>query len=95
MLALALFFLHPLGACSSGPTHDPCLGYNFWSGIAGSFILGGGIWVGAITALRHRNCHVRGCWRIGRHPVEGTSFVVCRKHHPDDSPTAEQIREAK
>ena len=67
------------------------LGYQFWSGIAGSFVLGGGIWVGALATLRKHNCHARWCWRIGRHPVDGTGFVVCRKHHPDDKPTVEEI----
>jgi hypothetical protein len=42
--------------------------------------------------LRKHNCHTRRCWRIGRHKVEGTEFIVCRKHHPEDKPTAEDIR---
>jgi hypothetical protein len=46
---------------------------------------------GAYAILRRHNCHVRGCPRIGRHPVAGTTYVVCRKHHPDESPTAEQV----
>jgi hypothetical protein len=48
--------------------------------------------VGAVVAfLRHRNCHVRPCWRLGRHPVAGTDHVVCRKHHPDESPSAQDV----
>lgn len=38
----------------------------------------------AITAFRHFNCHVNSphfCWRFG-HPVEGTHYRACRKHHP-------------
>ena len=38
----------------------------------------------AITAFRHFNCHVNSphfCWRFG-HPVEGTHYRACTKHHP-------------
>jgi hypothetical protein len=66
--------------------HDPD-GYNFISGpLADITLLGGGY-----ALLRHHNCHAKGCWRIGRRPVDGTSYVVCKKHHPRPQPTAEQI----
>lgn len=40
--------------------------------------------LGAVAAWwRRHNCHVRRCWRLGRHPVSGTEFIVCRHHHPD------------
>lgn len=55
--------------------------YDFWSGIAtqGSIIIG----VGA--AVRHKNCHVKGCWRLGHiDPVH--NHPACRKHH-STSPT--------
>ena len=68
-------------------------GYGFWSGIGsdiGEFAL-----IGAIIAVyRKHNCHVKGCWRISRHAVDGTPWVVCRKHHPtidDKAPTAQQV----
>jgi hypothetical protein len=67
--------------------HDPD-GYNFISGPLADITLLGG----AYAILRHHNCHAKGCWRIGRHQVAGTTFVVCRKHHPDPTPTAEQIQ---
>lgn len=38
----------------------------------------------AVTAFRHFNCHVNSphfCWRFG-HPVEGTHYRACRRHHP-------------
>jgi hypothetical protein len=66
--------------------HDPD-GYNFISGPLADITLLGG----AYAILRHHNCHAKGCWRIGRHPVDGTGYVVCRKHHPNPKPTAEQI----
>jgi hypothetical protein len=67
-------------------------GYGFWSGIGsdlGEFAL-----IGAVVALyRKHNCHVKGCWRLSRHPVEGTPWVTCRKHHPliNEAPSAEQV----
>lgn len=53
--------------------------YAFWSGIAGELS-----WVGAAAVIyRRHNCQARGCWRLGKHPVDGSPWVVCRKHHPD------------
>ena len=66
--------------------HDPD-GYNFVSGPLADITLLGG----AYAILRRHNCQVKGCWRIGRHPVAGTEHIVCRKHHPHESPTAEQV----
>lgn len=56
--------------------------YNFWSGLGSDFgevVLIGGV----IQIVRHTNCHVKGCWRVGKHPVVGTPYKVCRVHHPD------------
>ncbi len=66
--------------------HDPD-GYNFVSGPLADITLLGG----AYAIFRRHNCVVKGCFRIGRHPVAGTDHIVCRKHHPRDSPTAEQV----
>jgi hypothetical protein len=67
--------------------HDPD-GYAFLSGpLADITLLGGGY-----ALLRHHNCHAKGCWRIGRYRVDGTGYVVCRRHHPHPRPTAAQIR---
>lgn len=65
--------------------------YAFWSGFGsdlGELAIVGGL----ATLVRKHNCHVKRCPRLGRHPVEGTAFVVCRRHHPEDSPTAEHVR---
>jgi len=67
--------------------------YLAWSGPGadlGEFAIVGSL----IAGVRHHNCHVHGCWRVGRHPVAGTGYVVCRRHHPDGAPTAADIREA-
>jgi hypothetical protein len=72
------------GISGSGPH------YAFWSG-PGSDI-GEITIVGVVIGwLRHKNCHVKGCWRLGKLQVPGTQHVVCRKHHPHDAPTAQQV----
>lgn len=84
--ALSWYWLwHPL----AGP------GYQFWSGIAsdiGEVTLIGGL----IAIYRSKNCHAHRCWRIGKHHVDGTPYVVCKRHHPDvpDKPTADRIARA-
>lgn len=76
---------HWLGLDSaSGPA------YLAWSG-AGSDVSEIAL-LGAIFAGWHRvNCHTKGCWRIGRQRVDGTTWVVCRRHHPDGKPTHRHI----
>lgn len=64
--------------------------YAWWSGFAGDI----SILATPVVLLRKHNCHVRGCARVGRHPVEGTSYTVCRRHHPDEHPTAADVRSA-
>jgi|HubBroStandDraft_1064217.scaffolds.fasta_scaffold1031605_1 hypothetical protein len=40
--------------------------------------------IGGLAAIyRKHTCHERGCWRLGHHPVAGTPYVACRKHHPE------------
>jgi hypothetical protein len=45
----------------------------------------------AVASYRHKNCHVHRCPRLGRFPVEGTAWSVCRRHHPSGAPTYEQV----
>jgi hypothetical protein len=69
--------------------HNPD-GYNFISGpLADITLIGAGY-----AILRHHNCHVKGCWRLGRHPVQGTSYTVCGHHHPRGPATAAEIHAA-
>ena len=63
--------------------------YGWWSGFAGDL----SILATPVVLLHKHNCHVRGCPRVGKHPVAGTTWTVCRKHHPDDHPTAADVRE--
>jgi hypothetical protein len=83
-------FLHWL-AIHLGTENEPGVYYGFWSGF-GSDVSEFAIILAAIGLFRKHNCHVRGCWRIARHPIEGTPYVVCRKHHPgiDEALTAER-----
>lgn len=83
------YLLHPLKG----------LGYQFWSGVEGA-AQQGIAWVLTIGlaswAWYHRhNCHVDGCRWLG-HPVEGTSYVACKAHHPhrQGEVTAERIARA-
>lgn len=62
--------------------------YGFWSGFAGDL----SILAAPLVLMRKHNCHVRGCPRLGRHPVAGTTYAVCRRHHPDDHPRAVDIQ---
>jgi hypothetical protein len=52
--------------------------YAFWSGFASDIPLVGGL----ILLFRKHVCHQPGCYRIGRHAIEGTPYIVCKKHHP-------------
>jgi hypothetical protein len=83
---LHVAFLNWLWEALRWTWHDPD-GYNFISGPLADITLLGG----AYAILRRHNCAVKGCFRIGRHPVAGTDHIVCRKHHPHDSPSAEQV----
>jgi hypothetical protein len=63
--------------------------YDFLSGLAGLSVFSL-----LIAQLRKHNCHVHGCWRLGRHPVEGTLYTVCRHHHPGGRVKPEHVHEA-
>ena len=62
-------------------------GYQFWSGM-GSDIGEATIVTALVAQYKHRNCHEKGCWRMGhQHPITGA--IHC-KHHwnivPDHVP---------
>jgi hypothetical protein len=55
--------------------------------------------VGAVAAgyalVRKHNCHIKGCPRIGRHPVDGTNYITCQRHHPhDNAPSQDDVLKA-
>jgi hypothetical protein len=61
--------------------------YNFWSGL-GADLGQVALFGAAIGLYRRHNCHVHRCWRIAKQPVEGSTWMVCHKHHPDGKPSA-------
>ena len=74
-------------ALHTGTLHGgPDVYYNFWSGFGsdlGEATLISAVCLGVYTGVRKVNCHTRGCWRIGHHPLEGTPFILCKHHHPN------------
>lgn len=64
--------------------------YAFYSGIGPMLITAIGLSTLIAGAWRHFNCHVDGCPRIARFHVDGTTFKVCKFHHPEDA-----VREGK
>jgi NADH:ubiquinone oxidoreductase subunit 5 (subunit L)/multisubunit Na+/H+ antiporter MnhA subunit len=69
---------HPLDT-----THHHGAGYDFWSGVAGSFLTSLPGWIAALVVYLHaRNCHADGCWRIAWHPHGLHGHPVCKVHHP-------------
>ena len=80
-------------AVHTGTVNEPGPFYAFWSGFGSD--IGELALLGAVLGAWHRvNCHASGCWRIGRQHVDGTTFVTCRRHHPDGKPTAARIAKA-
>jgi hypothetical protein len=88
IVLLAIFFaevrhwlaLHT-GVLNGGPDRY----YNFWSGFGsdlGEATLISAVGIGVYTGVRKVNCHTKGCWRIGHHPLDGTPYILCRHHHP-------------
>jgi hypothetical protein len=73
-----------------GLDNGSSIGYLFWSGI-GSDISEIALIGAVITLYRKHQCHIGGCWRIARHPVEDTGVIVCAKHHPRGAPTVEDL----
>jgi hypothetical protein len=85
------WLLHWL-AVHTGTVNEAGPYYGFWSGF-GSDIGEIAIIGGLVTVVRRHNCEVHGCWRIGRHQT-AAGHHVCRRHHPDDRLTAENVTAA-
>jgi hypothetical protein len=58
--------------------------YAFTSGPGPMLITAVGLSTIIAGAWHHINCHVDGCMMIGRYPLAGGQYKVCRRHHPDD-----------
>jgi hypothetical protein len=82
-------------AVHTGTVNESGPYYGFWSGFGSD--LGEVTILGAVVATaRHHNCHVKGCWRLGKHQVAGGQFKVCPVHHPaiGQNVTAEDVQAA-
>jgi hypothetical protein len=82
-------------AVHTGTDNEPGPFYGFWSGFGsdlGEYALVVGL-AGNVTLLwRKHTCHYAWwCWRHPHHQLEGTPFLLCEHHHPDDHPS---VREA-
>lgn len=62
--------------------------YLWWSGIGADL----GMLGGAVALIRKHQCHVTKCWRLGKHQLPDTPWVVCTTHHPEEPPTAKDYR---
>lgn len=67
------WFLHHFGIDNTaGPW------YGFWSGF-GSDLQEFAIFSALIVGLRHKNCRVKGCWRMG-HADPDHGHPICHTH---------------
>src|SRR5690348_10908503 len=75
------WLVHTLGV-DYGVTYGHWVWYNFWSGWAGSFAVG---LIAYFTLFYwHHTCHAAWyCFRWGKFPAAGGTFMLCHKHHPD------------
>ena len=74
---------HPLGVCPLVPHAQriACQSYNFWSGVAGSFLISLPSWLVALGLFfRHRNCHHKRCWSIHTHNHPEHGWPACKQH---------------
>ncbi len=88
VVLLVLFFatLRHWVSVHSGTANESGIYYAFWSGFGadlGEATLITAVGVGVYTGARKVNCHTKGCWRIGHHPLDQTPYILCRHHHPD------------
>ncbi len=86
LLIVFFAFLRHWAAIHTGTLNESGPYYGFWSGFGsdlGEATLIVAVGVGVYTGVRKANCHTKGCWRIGHHPLEGTPYHLCRHHHPD------------
>jgi hypothetical protein len=80
----------------TGTGNEPGSYYGFWSGFGsdlGEYVIVVGLFAGLWHSLRVHNCEVHGCWRLRRHK-SAAGHLVCRKHHPDDKLTAQDVVDA-
>lgn len=87
LACVVLIVLHPWGGAFALGVHPYPAGtpwtYQLWSGFLPSLAIVS-IFTGIGAHFKMLNCHVHGCWHIGKFPMAGGKFKVCHKHsdHP-------------
>lgn len=79
LVAIGLFphgFNHLIGVDTQGSVE-----YAYFSGFGAWLSSTLGLSTIFLTLWHTLNCHVGGCLLIGRYPVAGGDYKVCRKHH--------------
>jgi hypothetical protein len=80
-MSLVRLLFHVMGA-DYGLPYGSWSWYDFWSGIAGSFLVS--LVVFWALWYWHHTCQDSWrCWRWGKYPVAGGMFRVCHRHHPE------------
>jgi hypothetical protein len=75
-------FLVHIGGVDYGLPYGKWGWYNFWSGIAGSFLVAAVVW--GATKYWYGTCHHSlFCLRRGQFAAAGGVFKTCAVHHPD------------
>src|SRR5208282_2072255 len=83
IVLLVAFFasLRHWASVHTGTANETGIYYAFWSGFGadlGEATLITAVAAGVYTGARKVNCHTKGCWRIGHHPLESTPYILCR-----------------
>lgn len=72
--------------------------YNFWSGFGsdlGEYTIAAGLFGHVGVLWRTHTCHrYWWCWRHPHHQLEGTPYMLCRHHHPDELSTVAEAVQA-
>lgn len=88
LTCLGLIAWHPWGAAYAIGVHPYPAGtpwtYQLWSGFLPALAIVS-VFSGVTAHFRMINCHVHGCWRLGRFQMAGGQFKVCHRHshHPE------------
>jgi hypothetical protein len=71
-----------------------CKSYGFWSGFGsdlGEYALLTGVLGNLALLWRKHTCHYSWwCWRHPHHNLDGTPYMLCGHHHPEDQVTVKE-----
>lgn len=101
-LALTVFYYHQWQhwlafATGSYNVNGVAHNYNAFSGSlsdVGQYTIATSLITTSVLLWRKNTCHrYWWCWRHPHHPLEGTPYKLCAKHHPEDVPTVKEAVE--